>query len=61
MATPQERREPAPSMVASCSATECVYNEDRECHAGEIEVEIGEEGNAICATFEPEEEPKARP
>lgn len=52
MATPQERKADAPSAVASCSATNCTHNEDKECHAGEIEVRMGAQG-AICGTFEP--------
>ena len=38
MAEPQERPTTAHSTVASCSATDCTYNENRECHAGEIRV-----------------------
>jgi hypothetical protein len=60
MATPQEKRAAQPSMVASCSVTDCVYNEDRECHAGEIDVRVGAQGGAICATYDPEK-PRARP
>lgn len=59
MANPQERREAAPSAVASCSATDCTYNESRECHAGEIHVEMNGQG-AICGTYDPRK-PKARP
>lgn len=60
MATPQEKRARHPSTVASCSATDCTYNENRECHAGEIEVRMANGGQAICATYEPET-PKPRP
>lgn len=59
MANPQEQHRAAPSAVASCSATDCTYNEDRECHAGEIRVEMGGQG-AICGTYTPRK-PKARP
>ncbi len=59
MANPQEQRATAASVVASCSATDCVHNENRECHAGEIRVEIGARG-AVCATYSPEKT-KARP
>jgi hypothetical protein len=52
MANPQEQRATAPSAVASCSATDCVHNENRECHAGEIHVEMSGKG-AICGTYEP--------
>jgi hypothetical protein len=59
MAHPQEKREQSPSAVASCSATDCQHNEDQECHAGEIKVEIGSQG-AICGTYSPTR-PKTRP
>lgn len=59
MANPQEQRSPATSAVASCSATDCSYNENHECHAGEIKVEMGASG-AICGTYNPRK-PKARP
>lgn len=52
MTNPQQDRAPAPSAVASCSATDCSYNENQECHAGEIRVEMSGQG-AICATYEP--------
>jgi hypothetical protein len=59
MANPQEKRAAEPSAVASCTVTDCTYNEERECHAGEIRVEIGSQG-AVCATYNPQK-PKARP
>ncbi|HEX6940782.1 MAG TPA: DUF1540 domain-containing protein [Longimicrobiales bacterium] len=59
MATPHERPRAAASIVASCSATDCTYNENRECHAGEIDVRLEPQG-AVCATYEPEA-PPARP
>lgn len=59
MANPQEKRAAETSAVASCSATDCTHNENRECHAGEIHVEVGGQG-AICATYNPRK-PKARP
>ena len=59
MQNPQEKRAAAPSAVAACSVTDCVHNENRECHAGEITVEVGAQG-AVCATYRPEK-PKARP
>lgn len=59
MANPKERHEAAPSAVASCSATDCTYNENRECHAGEIQVEMSAQ-RAICGTYSPRK-PKARP
>lgn len=57
MANPQEKRAHATSAVASCSATDCTHNENRECHAGEIHVEMGGQG-AVCGTYEPR---KAKP
>jgi hypothetical protein len=59
MVNPQEKRASARSAVAACSATDCMHNEDRECHAGEIRVEMGAQG-AICATYDPQK-PKTRP
>lgn len=59
MADPQERRATAHSTVASCSATDCTFNENHECHAGEIRVEMGGQG-AICGTYTPSK-PKMRP
>lgn len=55
----QEKRAPAPSAVASCSATDCTHNENRECHAGEIRVEMSGQG-AICGTYDPRKS-KPRP
>lgn len=52
MANPQQKRAEAPSAVASCSATDCTHNENRECHAGEIRVEMGAQG-AVCGTYDP--------
>ncbi|HEX6925591.1 MAG TPA: DUF1540 domain-containing protein [Longimicrobiaceae bacterium] len=59
MAEPQERPTTAQSRVASCSATDCTYNENRECHAGEIRVEMGAQG-AVCGTYTPQKA-KVRP
>lgn len=59
MASPQEKASAAASTVAACSVTDCTHNEDRECHAGEIRVEVGSQG-AVCATYDPGK-PKARP
>lgn len=40
------------SIVGACGATDCRYNENRECHAGQIEV--GMNGNmAQCMTYDP--------
>ncbi|MFB9992484.1 DUF1540 domain-containing protein [Deinococcus oregonensis] len=47
------------SLVSRCDATSCRYNEDMECHAGQIEVHMvmGEMGAqmAHCMTFSPED------
>jgi hypothetical protein len=59
MANPQERRAESVSTVAACTMTDCRHNENRECHAGEIRVEMGAQG-AMCATYDPGK-PKARP
>jgi hypothetical protein len=60
MADAQRQHRAASSVVGSCSATECRHNEDRECHAGEILVQIGGNGTAVCDTYSPES-PQARP
>jgi hypothetical protein len=59
MANPQEKRAAQASTVGSCSVTDCKFNEDRECHAGEIRVEVGAQG-AVCGTYTPERN-RARP
>ncbi|MQA91713.1 MAG: DUF1540 domain-containing protein [Gemmatimonas sp.] len=59
MANPQEKRATVTSAVASCSATDCSHNENRECHAGEIRVEMSGQ-SAVCGTYDPRR-PKARP
>ena len=46
-------------MVGACSVTDCKFNENHECHAGEIRVEIGARG-AVCGTYTPEKG-RARP
>lgn len=53
MANPQQRPTAQTSVVAECTATDCTFNENRECHAGEIRVQIGAQG-AICGTYKPE-------
>jgi hypothetical protein len=59
MANPHEQPQPQTSTVAACTVTDCVHNEDHECHAGAIRVEVGANG-ATCATYQPER-PRARP
>jgi hypothetical protein len=58
MARPAEQKGPQASTVSACSARDCMYNEDGDCHAGSIRVEM-REGGPVCATYNPE--PKARP
>lgn len=53
MAHPQERSREQTSAVAACSVTDCRFNENHDCHAGEIRVEVGSQG-AVCATYSPE-------
>ena len=59
MADAQRNPRAQASVVGECTATDCRYNEQRECHAGEILVQIGAQG-ARCATYDPET-PRARP
>jgi hypothetical protein len=58
---PDANRQTSPhtSVVGECSATDCRHNEHRDCHAGQIVVQIGQ-GTAMCGTYDPET-PKARP
>lgn len=59
MAEPQKQPAASTSTVGECGATDCTYNEERECHAGEIVVTI-EGSQAVCGTYDPAQ-PKARP
>jgi hypothetical protein len=59
MADAQPHSRARASVVGSCSATDCRHNENRDCHAGEILVQIGGSG-AVCGTYDPES-PQTRP
>lgn len=59
MAEAQRKPTAGASSVRECSATDCSHNENRECHAGQIVVQI-DGGRAICGTYDPAS-PKARP
>lgn len=41
------------SVVGSCDATNCRYNDNRECHAGQIQVSLVS-GMAHCMTYDPQ-------
>lgn len=60
MAETQRRDVPGASTVASCSATDCIHNENEECTAGSIRVAMSEDGRATCRTYE-SESPRVRP
>lgn len=60
MANPQEQHSAETSVVAACTVTDCVHNEDKECHAGSIEVRVGAQG-AVCGTYKPEGDARPRP
>ena len=60
MQNPQERPQANLSVVGSCSVTDCRFNEDHECHAGQIEVRVGPDG-AHCGTYQPEASLRPRP
>ena len=47
------------SVIHDCAATNCTYNENHVCEAGEIEVEPTNRG-PICATFEPDKDTEQR-
>ena len=57
---PQERAQANLSVVGSCSVTDCRFNEEHECHAGQIEVRVGPDG-AHCGTYQPEASLRPRP
>ncbi|MFP4623054.1 MAG: DUF1540 domain-containing protein [Gemmatimonadota bacterium] len=59
MAEPQKKPAAGASSVAECSATDCTHNETRECHAGEIIVQMTG-GQAVCGTYDTSA-PKTRP
>lgn len=59
MAETQPKANTRSSVVGECTATDCRHNEDRECHAGEIVVQMNGNG-AVCGTYAPET-PRPRP
>lgn len=59
MAEPQEKDVRGAATVSECSATDCRYNEDHECQAGEIVIRM-QGGEATCGTYTAST-PKARP
>lgn len=56
MENPQEKAAARTSVVGACTVTDCKFNENHECHAGQIDVRVGS-GGAICATYSPGEAP----
>ncbi len=60
MQNPQEQARPQASVVGACTVTDCKFNEDHECHAGEIEVRVSGNG-AECGTYTPEGSTRPRP
>jgi hypothetical protein len=60
MQQPQERPQAHTSVVGACTVTDCRFNEAHECHAGQIEVRVGQDG-AHCATYTPEASTRPRP
>lgn len=59
MAQPEPTPSAQSSTVASCAATDCHHNEDRNCTADDIEVTV-KDGQPVCGTYT-SEAPKARP
>ncbi|PYE54941.1 DUF1540 domain-containing protein [Deinococcus yavapaiensis] len=43
------------SVVGQCDVTRCRYNEDHQCHAGQIQVSMSSEG-AACMTYTPRDD-----
>lgn len=60
MQNPQEQPRAQTSVVSSCTVTDCKFNEDHECHAGQIEVQVGANG-AQCGTYTPQGDQRPRP
>lgn len=60
MQNPKEKAMPQTSVVASCTVTDCKFNEGHECHAGSIEVRVSGNG-AECGTYSPEGNTRPRP
>lgn len=59
MAQPQEKASGQTGTVASCAATDCRHNENRNCTAEAVKVTV-KGGQPVCGTYAPET-PKARP
>jgi hypothetical protein len=57
---PKEQPRAQSSVVSSCTVTDCKFNEEHECHAGQIEVKVGPDG-AHCGTYAPESAQRPRP
>lgn len=49
----KHRKERELSVIHDCAATNCAYNANHICEAGEIDVQATERG-PICATFDPQ-------
>ena len=60
MQNPQQQPGSETSVVSSCTVTDCRFNEEHECHAGQIEVKVGPDG-AHCGTYSPEGDQRPRP
>lgn len=50
-----QRNEGETSVVGSCDATNCRYNDNHECHAGQIQVSMSG-SMAQCMTYDPQGE-----
>ena len=59
MAQPTRKTKTHPAHVASCAATDCRHNENRDCTAGDVKIQM-KGGAPVCGTYE-SEKPKARP
>ncbi|NNC28687.1 DUF1540 domain-containing protein [Longimicrobium terrae] len=55
-----ERPQAQTSVVGACTVTDCKFNENHECHAGQIEVRVSSNG-AECGTYSPEGNNRPRP
>ncbi len=59
MAEAQRKESSELAVVSACDATDCAHNEDRNCHADSVSIQI-QNGTAVCGTYTPES-PRPRP
>lgn len=60
MAQPEHAPSADSSTVASCAAADCRHNENENCTADDVRVQLTTHGQPICGTCTPDT-PKVRP